>query len=85
MILNHIKKNIEKNKYVKNLSVGEHTLKVAVADGEASTTFTIESNAKTDTTNSNNPKTGDNIIVYVLVLAISLIGMISAGVLYKKS
>ncbi len=44
---NHIKKNIEKNKYVKNLSVGEHTLKVAVADGEA--------------------------------------GMISVGVIYKKS
>lgn len=71
--------------YVKNLSVGEHNLKVAVSDGEASTTFSIASNAKTDTTNSNNPKTGDNIIVYVLVLAISLIGMISAGVLYKKS
>lgn len=71
--------------YVKNLSVGEHNLKVAVSDGEASTTFSIASNAKNDTTNSNNPKTGDNIIVYVLVLAISLIGMISAGVLYKKS
>ncbi len=71
--------------YVKNLSVGEHTLKVAVSDGEASTTFTIASNAKTNTTSSNNPKTGDNIIVYVSVLAISLLGMISAGVLYKKS
>ena len=71
--------------YVKNLSAGEHTLKVAVADGEASTTFTIESDSKTDTKSSNNPKTGDNIIVYVSVLAISLIGMISAGVLYKKS
>lgn len=73
------------NDYVKELSVGEHTLKVAVADGEASTTFTIVSNAKADTINSNNPKTGDSIIVYVSVLAISLIGMISTGVLYKKS
>lgn len=73
------------NDYVKELSVGEHTLKVAVADGEASTTFTIDSNAKADTTNSKNPKTGDSIIVYVSILAISLIGMISAGVLYKKS
>lgn len=73
------------NDYVKELSVGEHTLKVAVADGEASTTFTIVSNAKADTIYSNNPKTGDSIIVYVSVLAISLIGMISTGVLYKKS
>lgn len=73
------------NDYVENLSAGEHTLKVAVADGEASTTFTIDSNAKADTTNSKNPKTGDSIIVYVSILAISLIGMISAGVLYKKS
>lgn len=72
--------------YVKNLTAGEHTLKVAVADGEVSTTFTIENNvkvestieniAKADNVTVNNPKTGDNITIYVLLLAVSVLTML---------
>ena len=70
--------------YVKNLSVGEHTLKVAVEDGEVFTTFTIANNAKAENTSSNNPKTGDNIIIYISSFAISLVGMIFVGIKAKK-
>ena len=70
--------------YTKELAVGEHTLKVAVADGEGSTTFTIENNTEKVTnteiaTSTNNPKTSDNIIVYISLFAMSLVGIIAIG------
>ena len=89
--------------YVDTLAVGEHTLKVAFADGgEAETTFTIarkvednnnnednnENNNENNTPskpenkeemkdkdNGSNPKTGDNIILYVAMASISIIGL----------
>ena len=93
------------NGYTKKLALGEHTLKVAVADGEGSTTFTIKNKAETATaeekensvkisadekkennvdtatssktvTNTSNPKTADNIIIYMIVFTISLVGII---------
>ena len=96
-----------KDEYLKTLSVGEHTLKVAFSDnGEAITKFTIkekqqntniEDNKNTGNTekeeqpeNNNitnndvqkdntiaNPKTGDNIIVYAILFAIALLGIIT--------
>ena len=69
------------NDYVKKLSDGEHTLKVAVADGEASTTFTITNNKKNT---ANNPKTGDNILNYIVLSIISLVGIVITVVKVKK-
>ena len=79
--------------YVDTLSVGEHTLKVAFADGgEAETTFTIAKKAENNNNNENNTpskpedkeemkdngsnlKTGDNIMLYVAITSISIIGL----------
>lgn len=93
-----------KDEYLKTLSVGEHTLKVAFSDnGEAITKFTIkekqqnetpEDNKNTGSTentekeeqpennnvtnndvqkeNTNNPKTGDNIITSVILFVTSI-------------
>lgn len=79
--------------YVDTLSVGEHTLKVAFADGgEAETTFTIAKKAENNNNNENNTpskpedkeemkdngsnlETGDNIMLYVAIASISIIGL----------
>ena len=79
--------------YVDTLAVGEHTLKVAFADGgEAETTFTIARKAENNNNNENNTpskpedkeemkdngsnlKTGDNIMLYVAIASISIIGL----------
>ena len=96
-----------RDEYLKTLSVGEHTLKVAFSDnGEAITKFSIkekqqnespEDNKNTgntekeeqqvnnnvtnndiqkDNTNAN-PKTGDNVIVYAVLFATALLGIIT--------
>ena len=105
-----------KDEYLKTLSVGEHTLKVAFSDnGEAITKFTIKekqqnespeynnntententgntgntekekqqvnnnvtnNNIQKDNTNAN-PKTGDNVIVYAVLFATALLGIIT--------
>ena len=92
--------------YVDTLSVGEHTLKVAFADGgEAETTFTIarkvEDNNNNEDNNENNtpskpenkeemkdngsnPKTGDNIMLYVAIASISIIGLGATTIVAKK-
>lgn len=108
-----------KDEYLKTLSVGEHTLKVAFSDnGEAITKFTIKEKQQNETpedskntentgstentententekeeqpennnvTNNDvqkdntiaNPKTGDNVIVYAILFAIALLGIIA--------
>ena len=102
-----------KDEYLKTLSVGEHSLKVAfLNDGKAITKFTIKekqqnevpkdnkntententennkneekqenknltnNDVQNDNTNAN-PKTGDNIIVYVAMFAIAILGIIA--------
>ena len=99
-----------KDEYLKTLSVGEHTLKVAFSDnGEAITKFTIKEKQQNETQEDNkntnntgntekeeqpennnvtnndvqkdntntNPKTGDNVIVYAVLFAIALLGIIT--------
>ena len=99
-----------KDEYLKTLSVGEHTLKVAFSDnGEAITKFTIKEKQQNETQEDNkntnntgntekeeqpennnvtnndvqkdntntNPKTGDNVIVYAILFAIALLGIIT--------
>ena len=88
--------------YVDILAVGEHTLKVAFADGgEAETTFTIARKAENNNNNENNtpskpedkeemkdngsnPKTGDNIMLYVAIASMSIIGLGATTIVAKK-
>lgn len=92
--------------YVDTLAVGEHTLKVAFADGgEAETTFTIARKAENNNSNENNnenkipskpenkeemkdnslnPKTGDNIMLYVAIASMSIIGLGATTIVAKK-
>lgn len=88
--------------YVDTLAVGEHTLKVAFADGgEAETTFTIARKAENNNNNENNtpskpedkeemkdngsnPKTGDNIMLYVAIASMSIIGLGATTIVAKK-
>ena len=92
--------------YVDTLAVGEHTLKVAFADGgEAETTFTIAKKAENNNNNENNnenntpskpedkeemkdngsnPKTGDNIMLYVAIASMSIIGLGATIIVAKK-
>ena len=88
--------------YVDTLAVGEHTLKVAFADGgEAETTFTIVRKAENNNNNENNtpskpedkeemkdngsnPKTGDNIMLYVAIASMSIIGLGATTIVAKK-
>ena len=71
-----------KDEYLRTLSVGEHTLKVAFSDGkEATTKFEIKEkqqivNTKNDKENiSTSPKTGDNLLVYLVLSVVSIIGV----------
>ena len=109
-----------KDEYLKTLSVGEHTLKVAFTDGgEATTKFIVKSkqqnidmedDKKTENegrqesinientnivndekdnniqkeNNSMNPKTGDTVIVYFVLFAISIVGITTLVMINRK-
>ena len=67
--------------FVNSLSVGEHTLKVAFNNGgEATTKFTVVKSEES----TNNPQTGDNIMFYISMLGLSIIGLAGAGLYIKK-
>ncbi len=72
--------------YMSSLSEGEHTLKVAFNNGgNATTKFTVaKANTTTPTTTTNNPQTGDNILFYISMLGLSIIGLAGAGIYTKK-
>ena len=71
--------------YTKKLKAGEHTMKVATANGEATASFTIEaaSVASSKKATTSNPQTGDNVILYVSTLLVSLIGFALVNVKRK--
>ncbi len=100
-----------KDGYLKTLSVGEHTLKVAFSDnGESITKFTIKEQQKniTPVDNKNtekekqqknnnvtkndiqkdkaitNPKTGDHVIIYIILFVIAILGIITLIVINVK-
>lgn len=67
--------------FVNSLSVGEHTLKVAFNNGgEATTKFTVVKAEES----TNNPQTGDNIMFYISMLGLSIIGLAGAGLYIRK-
>ena len=61
-----------KKEYVQSLSEGNHTIKVNFTDGEANANLTIE---------AVNPKTADDIIKYVIILVIGVLGF-GSGIVY---
>ena len=62
--------------YIRTLSNGNHTFKAVVNDGESSATFIVNK--------TNNPKTGDHLTLYLILLGISIIGLVSTGIYMKK-
>ena len=70
--------------YVKNLSNGEHTVKVTVRDGEANAKFNVTDNQQGIINSTSNPDTGDNIMFYISLLGISLAGLLGFGIYTKK-
>ena len=78
--------------YMNSLAEGNHTLKVTYTDGgDATTTFTIakvaeENNGTADKAENttNNPKTSDNIVTFVAMFIVSVLG-IAITVKYKKN
>lgn len=74
-----------KQSYIETLKGGEHVLKVAFKDGaEVETKFTIAKSEEAKTTTITNPKTGDNIIVYVVIAIISILGLATTIIVRKK-
>ena len=70
-----------KKEFVDTLEVGEHTLKVVFADnGIATTKFTVAR----ITVPVNNPKTGDNIIFYIITGILSVVGLSGTLVAYRR-
>jgi hypothetical protein len=67
-----------KDSFIKTLSSGTHTLNMIYIDNTIETTFKIEK-AKT-----NNPETGDNIMLYVTMLIFSTIGLVGTVLITKK-
>ena len=65
-------KVILKDSYLKTLSEGTHKLKYVYIDDEIETEFTIKGQIQ----EINNPKTGDNILIYIRLLILSLIGLV---------
>lgn len=73
--------------YLETLTVGEHKLKVAFKDGtEVETKFEVvkESVVKTNREITSNPKTFDNITIYIAIAVISATGLGTTAVARKR-
>ena len=70
-----------KKEYLSTLSAGVHNITFVYPDGSATTTLTVKE--KVSTQKLVNPKTGDNITLYIVLLGISIIGL-SKTLIYTK-
>lgn len=70
------------NDYLSTLAAGEYTVTFVYNDGSAETTFKIESSAVQSS--SGNPKTGDNIISYLIILLVCSSGLAIVKFYSKK-
>ena len=74
-----------KDEYTETLAEGEHELKVAFVDGEANGKFTVEKKTEdnkeveteTKKEKTNNPETGDDIVLWVSLMIVSSAGLVS--------
>ena len=72
--------------YMKTLKPGKYTIKFEIENvGGAETTFTVIKEINEDITNNDSevPKTGDNIVIYIATFIVSILG-ISAIIINKK-
>ena len=80
-----------KSSFLATLAAGAHTVTFVYTDGETSTTFTLTKAAEVTTPSNNettteatttaqSPKTGDSMMIFVLLLSMSVLGL---GVLTK--
>ena len=82
------------DEFTNALSEGEHHLEIALAQGRlgvAKTDFTIEkanntaeNTQKSESDTINNPKTGDNIVIWTSLMVISLLGIVGTIKMHKK-
>ena len=71
-------KIIFKKEYIDSLDSGNHTLKVLLGNGQtANTTFTIQKII-------NNPQTGDNIMIYIILFSVSIMGLAGIIIINKN-
>lgn len=63
--------------FMSSLSEGEHTLKVAFNNGKsAETKFkVVKASTTEETTKSSNPQTGDNIVIWIGLMIVSIFGI----------
>lgn len=76
-----------KRSYLETLNVGEHKLKVAFKDGaEVETKFEVAKAAvvETNTETTSNPKTFDNITIYIAIAVMSVTGLGTTAVVRKR-
>ena len=76
-----------KQRYLETLNVGEHKLKVAFKDGaEAETEFEVAKApvVETNTEITSNPKTFDNITIYIAIAVMSVTGLGTTAVVRKR-
>ena len=79
--------------YLKTLSAGVHTMTVefmstsgiTTETGEVTTSFTIPNEIVTSGGEKINPQTGDSIILYMILSLISMIGLVTGSIYFKKS
>lgn len=70
--------------FLKNLTVGEHTLNVEFSDGGVATTmFTIEKN-EIQVQTVNNPQTSDTIVITLFMFDASLLGLLSGAFYIRR-
>ena len=73
------------NSYLKTLTEGNHIITLKMNDKEAEAHFTIDSDSNSQTNEEIiNPNTGDNIMHYILMLELSVIGLAGIWIYLKK-
>ena len=68
--------------YLSSLSNGTYDITFEYTDGSINTTFIID-NKKTNTT-FKNPKTSDNIMIYIIMAIVGVIGILVFGFIIKR-
>ena len=75
-----------KKDFVDNLKMGNHTIRATVIDGEATTAFSLVEGVEAPVTNDTigNPDTNDNVITYILILVLGIVGITLESLYIKK-
>ena len=69
--------------YISSLSSGIHTITFVYSDGEVSASLNVPGEGGNSETETTNPKTKDNLIIYISLLSISALGF-GISKIYKK-